>query len=69
MKGKHVFAYDGTTDVAAELASALGELQKTTLEASIRHQFGEKFQYVLFPAILLLLAELLISERRKRVVA
>jgi Ca-activated chloride channel family protein len=66
VKAKHVFAYDGTTDVAAELATALGELQKTTLEASIRHQFGEKFQYVLFPAILLLLAELMVRERRQK---
>lgn len=67
VKAKHVWAYDGTTDVAAELAAALGDLQKTTLEASIRHQFGEKFQYALLPAILLLLAELLLAERRRRV--
>lgn len=69
LKGKHVFSFDGTTDVAAELAGVLGDLQKTTLESSIRHQFGEKFQYVLFPAILLLLAELLVSERRRKLVA
>jgi Ca-activated chloride channel family protein len=62
----HVFAHDGSTDVAAQLASTLGELQKTTLEASVRHQFGEKFQYVLLPGILFLLAEMLISERRRR---
>jgi hypothetical protein len=32
----------------------------------VRHQFGEKFQYVLLPGILFLLAEMLISERRRR---
>ena len=68
-KARKVWAYDGSVDVAAELATSLSELQKTTLEASIRHQFGEKFQYVLLPAILLLLAEMLLSERRRRVTA
>ena len=65
-KGKKVWAFDGTTDVAAELTGSLSDLQKTTLETSLRHNFGEKFQYILLPAILLLLAEMLVPERRRR---
>lgn len=68
-KAKRVYAFDGSTDVAADLAGALSKLQKDTLETSLRHQFGEKFQYALLPAILLLLAEMLVSERRRRIAA
>ena len=61
-----VFTYDGNQDVATPIVNALDQLQKATIEASIRHQYGEKFQWVLLPAVLLLLAELLVSERRKK---
>lgn len=62
---QRVFQYDGA-DVSAVLAAELDTLQKTALESAMRHRYGEKFQYVLFPAILLLLLDLLIGERRRR---
>jgi Ca-activated chloride channel family protein len=65
----HVFPFDGTDPVAPKLAEQLDGLQKTTLEQMIRHAHGEKFQYALLPAVLLLLLDLWVGERRKRVVA
>lgn len=64
-----VLNLDGTASVAPQLAQALDSLQRSALEGSIRHQKGEKFQYVLLPALLLLLLEMVLSERRRRVVA
>lgn len=63
---QRVFQYDGGAAVAPALAAELDTLQKTALEAAMRHRYGEKFQYVLFPAVLLLLLDLLIGERRRR---
>ena len=51
--------------VGFALANALDTLQKSTIESSIRHRFGEKFQYALLPAVLLLLIELLLGERAR----
>ncbi len=61
-----VFQYDGGEPVSEVIAGELDSLQKTTLESSIRHTHGEKFQYALFPAIFLLLFDLLLGERRRR---
>ena len=61
-----VYQYDGAEPVSPALAGDLDQLQKTALEKSIRHKHGEKFQYALLPAILLLLFELLLGERRRR---
>ncbi|MEZ4434088.1 MAG: VWA domain-containing protein [bacterium] len=63
---QRVFQYDGGQSVAAPLAGELGTLQKTAMEAALRHKYGEKFQYALLPALLLLLLDLLIGERRRR---
>ncbi len=62
---QRVFQYDGD-DVSSMIAAELETLQKSALESAMRHRYGEKFQYVLFPAILLLLLDLLIGERRRR---
>lgn len=61
-----VFHYDGTASMAGPLAESLGALQQSTLESSRRDRYGEKFQYALLPAILLLLLDLLLGERRRR---
>jgi hypothetical protein len=52
--------------MAGALSESLGALQQSTIESSMRHRFGEKFQYALLPAVLLLLLELLLGERRRR---
>ena len=64
-----VVHYDGSIGVAPALASELGTLQKSTAEATIRQAYGEKYQYALLPALLLLLIDLLIGERRRTVAA
>ncbi len=61
-----VFQFDGTDAVGETLAAELDTLQKSALEANIRHKHGEKFQYALLPAILLLLGDVLVGERRRR---
>lgn len=61
-----VFQYDGAEAVSAAVGKELDALQKSALESSIRHRHGEKFQFALVPAILLLLIDLLIGERRRR---
>jgi len=63
---RRVYQYDGAEPVADALAADLETLQKAALEQSIRHKHGEKFQYALLPAILLLLGDLLVGERRRR---
>jgi Ca-activated chloride channel family protein len=64
-----VFLYDGGESMAGRLSESLGALQQSTIEASMRHRFGEKFQLALLPGLLLLLLELLLGERRRRKVA
>ena len=61
-----VFHFEGTNSIAGSLAAELDTLQKTALANAMRHTYNEKFQYVLVPAILLLLIELFIGERRRR---
>ena len=63
---QRVFQFEGSTSIAGPLAAELDTLQKTALANAMRHTYNEKFQYVLLPAILLLLMELFISERRRR---
>lgn len=63
---QRVFQYDGGQSVAPALAAELDTLQKSVMEAGLRHTYGEKFQYLLLPAVLLLLLDLLIAERRRR---
>lgn len=62
-----VFMFEGSNDVITPLTDAFKSLQRTALDLAMRHRYNEKYQYFLFPAILLLLLELLISERRRRV--
>ena len=52
--------------MAGPLAAELELLQKTALTQAMRHTYNEKFQYLLVPALILLLLDLLISERRRR---
>ncbi|MCA9538541.1 MAG: VWA domain-containing protein [Myxococcales bacterium] len=61
-----VFHFDGSRQVADALATELDTMQKDALEGAMRQKYGEKFQYALLPAILLLLIELFIGERRRR---
>ena len=60
-----VFEFDGQSDTASAVVEQLDTLQKSAMQASMRHTSNEKFQYFLFPALLLLLLELLLTERRK----
>ena len=62
---QRVLHFDGSAPVAGALADQLDTLQKTALEGSLRHKHGEKYQYALLPALLLLLIELLVGERRR----
>ncbi len=66
---QRVFQYDGTEPVSPRLAAELGGLQKTAMESMLRNAYGEKFQYALLPALLLLLLDLAIGERRARTTA
>jgi len=63
---QRVFVLDGSRDLSLELAQAFGQLQKSRLEGAVRHRYGERFFYPLALALLLLLAEALISERARR---
>jgi Ca-activated chloride channel family protein len=62
---QRVFLLEGG-GITADLAAEFDRLQKTTLESSVRHKAGEKYQYVLVFAVLLLLFDLFVSERRRR---
>lgn len=52
--------------VAAELGAALAALEKKEFESRLEKLGEDRFQFVLFPALLLLGAELAISDRRRR---
>ena len=62
-----LFLFEGVNDITTPLTDAFKGLQRSALELAMRHRYNEKYQYFLFPAILLLLIELLVSERRRRV--
>ena len=61
-----LFLFEGTSDVITPITDAFKSLQRSALDLAMRHRYNEKYQYFLFPAILLLLIELLVSERRRR---
>lgn len=61
-----VFHYDGSAPVVDPLVRALGGLQRAVLESNLRQNYAEKFQYLLAPALILLIGELWIRERRRR---
>jgi Ca-activated chloride channel homolog len=63
---QRVFVLDGARDLSLELSQAFGQLQKSRLEGAVRHRYGERFFYPLALALLLLLAEALMSERARR---
>ncbi len=65
-EAQRVFQFDGTQPVAELLATSLERLQKAALETAIRQEYGEKYQYLLAPAILLLLLQISIGERKRR---
>ncbi len=62
----HVFELTADHSVAGELVAAFEHLQKNTLEQSLHHRHGEKFQFFLLPAIALLALEWPLSDRRRR---
>ena len=66
---KRVFQFDGQTPVIPGLVAELDTLQKTLLKTTMRETYNEKYQYFLFPALLLFLLDLLIGERRRQEVA
>tara|TARA_B100001093_G_scaffold511597_1_gene579803 strand:+ start:1103 stop:2164 length:1062 start_codon:yes stop_codon:yes gene_type:complete len=65
-KSRRVFEFDGQQDTLSMVVDELDSLQKSALQASMRHTYNEKYQYFLFPALLLLLLESRLSERRGR---
>jgi Ca-activated chloride channel family protein len=64
-KLKRVFLLDGHQDLVSDLATSFSKLKQHKLNSSIRHRYGEKYAYALIPALILLLLEMLISDRRK----
>jgi Ca-activated chloride channel family protein len=67
MEAPRVFLFNGVNDVITPLTATLKSLQRSALEMAMRHRYNEKYQYLLFPAILLLLIEVLLSDRRRQV--
>ena len=65
-KLKRVFLLDGHQDLVSDLATSFSKLKQQKLNSSIRHRYGEKYAYALIPALILLLLEMLITDRRKR---
>ena len=62
---RRVFQLDGNRDITLDLTDSFNQLQKSKLESSVRHRYGEKYAYALIPALLLLLIDLLVSDRRR----
>ena len=60
-----VFSLDGKRDVIAELSEALNQLQRSKLDSTVRHRYGERFAYPLGVALLLLIIEALLSDRKR----
>ncbi|MFT7580393.1 MAG: Ca-activated chloride channel family protein [Myxococcota bacterium] len=56
----------GTGGLGAGLASALGKLEKAEYEQTFAHVSENRFQWAVWPALLLLLIEALIGRRRRR---
>ena len=50
----------------AALIEAFDTLQQSAIADKTRHRYNEKFQYLVLPAIVLLLVNLLIGERRRK---
>ncbi len=65
MEEQRVFVEDAQGGAILALGESLEHLQKSTMEGAIRHRHGEKFQYLILPALLLLLGDLLLGERRR----
>lgn len=63
--GRYLNVATGTFDLGAIYHDLVAEAEKRTLESTTIHRYEEKFQVFLAPAILLLLMEMLVRERRK----
>ena len=63
---RRVFEYDGSDRTTSALVDAFDTLQQSAIADKTRHRHNEKFQYLILPAIVLLLVNLLIERRRKR---
>jgi Ca-activated chloride channel family protein len=62
---KKVFLLENATEVVSQLEASFSKLQKTAFENTIRHRYGEKYFWFVIPLILILLLELLISDRKR----
>lgn len=60
-----VFSLDGKRDIVGELSAAFNQLQRTKLDSTVRHRYGERYAYPLGLALLLLVIEALLSDRRR----
>jgi len=65
-ENRRVFEYDGSEQTTQVLVNAFDTLQQSAIADKTRHRYNEKFQYLVLPAIILLLGDLVLSERRRR---
>jgi Ca-activated chloride channel family protein len=63
--GRYLNVATGTFDLGAIYRDLVADAEKRELESTTIHRYEEKFQIFLGAAILLLLAEMVVSERRK----
>lgn len=64
----HYFSLDGKTRNLSDLTTRLSRLKEGNLDERAVRTYEEKFQWVLFPAFLLLLIEACFNERKRKVV-
>jgi Ca-activated chloride channel family protein len=63
--GRYLNVATGTFDLGAIYRDLVADAEKRELESTTIHRYEEKFQIFLGAAILLLLAEMVVSERKK----
>lgn len=63
---QRVIRFEGDQSSADAVSASFKSLQQSALEMAMRNRYNEQYQYFLVPAFLLLLAEVLISERKRR---
>ena len=63
--GRYLNVATGTFDLGAIYRDLVADAEKRELESTTIHRYQEKFQIFLGAAILLLLAEMVVSERKK----
>ena len=63
--GSYVHATQSDFGLVLLYDKSISRLEKRDIEAKMKKRYQERFQYFLGPAVLLLLAEMLLSERRR----